>query len=201
MLVTNASKLSADYLSQLEGILDWVTISVDSANSQTMTAIGRSLRRNVISEEGYIEIAQNVKAAGMRLKINSVVTTLNWNEDLVGFIRALGPERWKIFQALPVQGQNDGAVDSLLVTREQFDTFVSRHLPLQREGIEVVPEDNHAMSGSYAMIDPAGRFYDNVDGKHHYSRAIREVGVEQAWQDVRFEAEKFVERGGIYKWK
>ena len=35
----------------------------------------------------------------------------------------------------------------------------------------VVPENNEAMTESYVMIDPAGRFFDNVQGSYRYSEA------------------------------
>lgn len=54
------------------------------------------------------------------------------------------------------------------------------------------------MRGSYAMVDPAGRFYDNIDGPHHYSRPLLEVGVDAAWADVGFFMARFEERGGRY---
>ena len=41
-----------------------------------------------------------------------------------------------------------------------------------------MPESNELMRGSYVMVDPAGRFFDNVEGGHTYSRPILEVGVE-----------------------
>ena len=48
------------------------------------------------------------------------------------------------------------------------------------------------------MIDPAGRFYDSVQGGHRYSRPILEVGVRQAFSEVSFNHNTFVARGGDY---
>ena len=56
------------------------------------------------------------------------------------------------------------------------------------------------MSGSYVMIDPAGRFFDNVDGFHNYSRFILKVGVMEALRDISVVPERFVQRGGHYGW-
>ena len=33
--------------------------------------------------------------------------------------------------------------------------------------IKVVPESNDLMTGSYVMVDPAGRFFDNTSGAPH----------------------------------
>ena len=67
-------------------------------------------------------------------------------------------------------------------------------------GITVVPESNDLMTGSYVMVDPAGRFFDNVSGTHTYSRPILEVGVEEALRDISIAPEKFLSRGGSYDW-
>ena len=40
------------------------------------------------------------------------------------FILEARPERWKLFQVLPVRGQNDGAVDPHLVTADEFEHYV-----------------------------------------------------------------------------
>ena len=64
----------------------------------------------------------------------------------------------------------------------------------------MVPETNDLMTGSYVMVDPAGRFFDNVAGHHTYSRPILEVGVEEALRDVSIAPEKFLSRGGSYAW-
>ena len=67
-------------------------------------------------------------------------------------------------------------------------------------GITMVPESNDLMTGSYVMVDPAGRFFDNVAGHHTYSRHLLEVGVEEALRDVSIAPEKFQSRSGQYDW-
>ena len=56
------------------------------------------------------------------------------------------------------------------------------------------------MTGSYVMVDPAGRFFDNVAGSHTYSRPILEVGAEQALKDVSVDAGKFLSKSSLYAW-
>ena len=73
---------------------------------------------------------------------------------------------------LPVRGQNDGLVDDLVVTNEEFASYVSRNRYVEALGVVLVPESNDLMTGSYVMVDPAGRFFDNVSGTHAYSRPI-----------------------------
>lgn len=200
MLVTNASRLDDAYLSRLSGSLDWLTMSIDSEVPSVQAELGRATRKGPIAAERYIEIAANARALGIRVKVNTVVGALNAGEDMTDFIRAVAPERWKVLQVLPVAGQNDGEVEPLLISAETFGGFVSRHAGLNAEGIPTVPEDNEAMTGSYAMIDPAGRFFDNTTGRHTYSRAILDEGIDAAWADIRFHIDRFEARGGVYRW-
>lgn len=110
--------------------------------------------------------AARVRVLGIGLKLNTVVTALNWQEDMHALLRDLRPARWKVFQVLAIAGQNDGAVEPLLITGEQFAAFVDRHLDLEAEGLGPVAEDNDAMTDSYAMIDPLERFYGNHGGRY-----------------------------------
>ena len=51
-----------------------------------------------------------------RVKINTVVTRTNLMEDLSDFIVEARPERWKLLQVLPVEGQNDRLVGEHVVS-------------------------------------------------------------------------------------
>jgi radical S-adenosyl methionine domain-containing protein 2 len=198
MLVTNGSRLE-QVIDDLKGTLDWVAISIDSASESTLVQLGRAVKGRIpIPRERYLQLAELVRSAGIRLKINSVVTSLNAAEDMSPFIRALGPERWKVLRVLPVEGQNDGRVEPLLCSDDEFAGFVARHRGLEAHGIAVVPEDNEDMRGSYAMVDPAGRFFDNASGGHSYSPPILQAGIEEAWSQVTFSMERFLDRGGDY---
>ncbi len=196
-LITNGARLDR-LLDTHAADIDWIGISVDSADEHTQAALGRGRGGHV--ERSRIHAAR-IHALGIRLKLNTVVTALNWQEDMHAFVRELRPARWKVFQVLAIDGQNDGDVEPLLIDREQFLGFVTRHQDLAAEGLEPVPEDNDAMTDSYAMIDPIGRFYGNHRGRYVYSRPILEVGVEVALASVDFELQRLVARGGLYVWR
>lgn len=195
-IVSNGARMSA-LLDLHAADLDWVGLSVDSANEATEVALGRSRGRHVADSLG---LAVRCRALGIRVKLNSVVSALNVDEDMSELVRSMAPERWKVFQVLPMKGQNDGSVEPLLISADQFAVFVDRHRPLAAEGLGPIVEDNDAMRGSYAMIDPQGRFFGNATGEHVYSRPILEVGVEAALAEVGVSASKFVQRGGVYAW-
>lgn len=200
-IVTNGSRLDAAWLDRVSGQLDWVGISVDASTEALHRTLGRATRGAALPSATYAALADLVHARGLRLKVNTVVTALNADDDFVPLLAAMRPERWKVFQMLPVAGQNDDAAD-LLVPDAAFEAYVARHRPAAEAlGVTVVPESNAAMRASYVMVDPAGRFYDNAQGGHRYSRPILQVGVRAALSDVDVNAARFAARGGRYAWR
>lgn len=195
-IVTNGAKLR-QVLDAAPGCVDWVGLSVDSADEEIQAALGRGNGGHVRQS---MELFQLLHARSVHVKLNTVVTSLNWHEDMTQFVLMARPERWKIFQVLPVEAQNTGQVETLLITADQFNSFVKRHEYLAANGIRIAPEDNEDMSGSYAMVDPLGRFFSNASGRHVYSRFIQDVGITAAFSDITFRQERFVERGGVYDW-
>lgn len=199
MLVTNGSLIDERWLDRFAGVLDWLTLSIDSADAATNARMGRAVSGRALSPEAYATMAKGARERGIRLKVNTVLTRHNAGEDMRRLLTEIAPERWKLLQALPVTGQNDEAFAEIACDDSAFHGFVERHEALKERGIAVVPEDNHAMRGSYAMVDPGGRFFDNVEGAHHYSRPILDAGVDGAFRDIRFSIALFDERGGRYE--
>lgn len=201
MLVTNGTRLTEKYLHSLSPHLDWIALSVDSLNLDTQQAIGRVTKRNDSKDPTWIyDTAIRIKQAGIRFKVNTVVCSANWEEDMHEFISFTKPERWKIMQVLPIDGQNDGKVEDLLIPKSKFEAFVNRHQKIEEHGIRLVPECNEAMTSSYAMVDPAGRFFDNTRGRYTYSDAILKVGVTSALDQVNIDRARFIDREGVYSW-
>lgn len=174
---------------------DIVGLSIDSASDAVNKQLGRGHGDHASRAK---VLAALVHDKGLRLKINTVVTRLILDENMGEFIGALRPERWKLFQVLPIRGENDGDVEPLLINLDDFRRFVDRHRNLDCMSIRVVPETNSDMTGSYAMIDPDGRFFDNTRGELRSSDPIPLIGVPAAWQQVTFSRDKFNGRGGDY---
>ena len=200
-VVTNGSRITRKWLGGLRGCLDWVALSIDSVNSGTLRRSGRTTSSGPMRECDYLNAIDILRQHGVRIKVNTVVSQETLREDLPGFIVRARPERWKLLQVLPVKGQNDNVVDPFLVSSDEFESYVERSRRVQTYGITVVPESNDLMTGSYVMVDPAGRLFDNVSGIHTYSRPILEVGVEEAFGDVSVDFRKFLSRDGLYDWQ
>ena len=204
-IVSNATGLTEEFLNRCEHLIDWVGLSIDASNDNLHVEIGRGLRSDLkrASSHHLIEAKaawERCTSRGIRMKLNTVVCRANLHDDMSDLVLELRPERWKIFEVLPVKGQNDGDIEPLLLEEGEFQTWVQRHEHVADEGIQFVPESNDLMRGSYAMMDALGRFYSNVDGGHSYGPSILDVGVLQAWGQNRFLEDRFHNRGGVYEW-
>jgi len=204
-IVSNATGLTEDFLGRCGHLIDWIGLSIDASSDELHVEIGRGLRSDLARASSHhlteAKAAwQRCTSRGIRMKLNTVVCQSNLHDDMTDLVLELRPERWKIFEVLPVKGQNDGDVEPLLLEEGEFQTWVERHAHVADEGIQFVPESNDLMRGSYAMMDALGRFYSNVDGGHSYGPSILDVGVLEAWGRNRFLEDRFHNRGGVYDW-
>ncbi|MFX1282276.1 MAG: hypothetical protein ACFFB5_01420 [Promethearchaeota archaeon] len=128
----------------------------------------------------------------MEKKLESI---LNWNEDLSSILEIINPDRWKVFQVLYVKRENEEQFPYLQITPKQFQYFIEVHAKYRP-----VAEDIELMRGSYLMLDPQCRFFQNSTGELVFSQLILDIGIIPASVEVGWDFRKFIKRGGIYKW-
>lgn len=191
-IITNGSLLTIAFLNEMRQYLDWIGISIDSTNEETNISIGRYSKMAM----GYHELIKQINLLGYRLKINTVVNRFNYSEDFSDLLNYAKPDRWKVFQTLRVEGQNETQFEGIKCTAEQFKNFTERHSSFNC----LVPEDNAAMTGSYLLIDPLGRVFENSKGRHTYSDTLIITPLHTALSQVDLDRTMFVKRGGIYNW-
>ena len=197
MIVTNGSKLTDAFLEENKPYLDWIAISIDSLEDENNIKIGRAIiGKKPLSKEFYYDLINKVHEYGYGLKINTVVNKVNYRDNFVRFIEYAQPKRWKVLQVLPIAGQNDVRVDDFKISIDEYTHFLNTHKTVNT----IIPESNDEIKGSYVMVDPAGRFFDNAIGTHNYSKPILEVGIKEALKTMNYDICKFLNRGGIYDW-
>lgn len=189
-VITNASRLNNALMTELAGLLSLFGISVDSSDAARNQLIGRVSRTGqALQLPNLTEMIAHGRALNptLRLKINTVVNSLNWDENMTELIKQLAPDRWKVLRMLP------STTSDLAVTAEQFKAFVTRHA---NQGLPMCAEDNADMVQSYIMIDPHGRFYQNGTGKsgYSYSMPIPDVGAANAFAQYEFSVSRYLAR-------
>ncbi|KAL2119404.1 hypothetical protein VTJ04DRAFT_6365 [Mycothermus thermophilus] len=195
-IVTNGSLVKEAWIRQYGAHLDILAVSCDSFDEATNIAIGRGSGDQVAQ---LYRIAGWCREYGVMFKLNTVVNKLNVVEDMNAHIERLKPFRWKCFQVLIVQGENDSDetlrnAHRFTISDEEFEAFCERH----RGQACLVPESNRLMAKSHLILDEYLRFLDRT-GKQP-SKSILEVGVEKALESVYWDEEAFVERKGIFEW-
>ena len=77
--------------------------------------------------------------------------------------------------------------------RREFDCFIKNHIDLKNV-TSIITENNYYMVGSYVMIDPSGRYYNNLNHTYTYSDPILKVGVKKALSQITYDEEKYFKR-------
>lgn len=194
-ITTNGSLLTEKLINKHCSYIDWIGLSVDSAIEAIEAELGRGKGGHVAHS---IDISDTIHNAGIQLKINTTVTSLNWMEDMGDFIRRTEPYRWKVFQMLHIKGENDDAVPDLSVTPEEFQSFKECHNSLiLKNGQNPVFESDDMMESSYFMLTPGGQV------KIDTGRVITKFPLESVLQTgiSKFVLEEqYLERGGVYAW-
>lgn len=189
-LITNGHYLTSSFINNYGAMFSMIGISFDSQYMTTREGIGRIDRKdNSFGTHDLIKAVKHLRKVNpsITIKINTVVNSLNYQESFEQLIAEIKPEKWKVFQVLPVLN------DNLLISDEQFTFFVNRHASLKEV---MVAEDNEAMTTSYLMINPQGRFYQNssTQNGYIYGDLILDVGVEKALEVCQINWETFASR-------
>jgi radical S-adenosyl methionine domain-containing protein 2 len=189
-LITNGSLLTEQIARRIGAGLEVLGISIDSAQPFSNRLIGR-----INSQGEFLDLGQLHKAVeairernpAIKIKLNTVVNRVNWQDDFSDLISLIEPDKWKVLRVLPVTDQ------SMTITDEEFQFFLNRHRKYRK--IAVI-EDNQDMVESYIMVDPQGRFFQNspCSAGYEYSQPILGVGAEKAFSQVNFDVEKFISR-------
>lgn len=200
-IITNGSLLTDNIARELAPRLQILGISMDSANPETNRKIGRCGKKKAERQVAPGRVADIFRLArevnpAIECKLNTVVCASNWREDFRPVVAQIAPDRWKVFQMLPIGDTPEIAARQrpFIISDECFEGFKARHA-----GVEVMrAENNDEMTESYIMTDPFGRFYQNepdgVKHRHVFSYPIHEVGAEKAWDQVNMDPEKFWNR-------
>ena len=122
---------------------DWAAVSIDTVDPVKLVRIGRTTRVGPLTEADYLRIMEMLKTAQHSPeKSTPWVTRINYDEGTwQGSSPMPGRNGGKIASGAPGLGvQNDGLVDNLVITHEEFIRYVARNRYVESMGIMVVPE-------------------------------------------------------------
>lgn len=200
MLCTNGFLLTDHIYNKGIDDYDWITLSIDSLNQETNRIIGRCINDRCWGLENYSSLVELIHSFSKRLKVNTVVSKYNLNENFVSFIKFAKPERWKLFQVLTIANQNNENALHFSITEDEFILFINDHKQLS-EITNIVIERNADMTNSYIMVDPIGRLFQNSDREYHFSKiSLLNADFVDVSRDVPFDFNRYIGRHGNYQW-
>ncbi|MBR4504962.1 MAG: viperin family antiviral radical SAM protein [Candidatus Methanomethylophilaceae archaeon] len=189
-IVSNGSLITDDWLSRMEGVVDWIGLSIDSVDEEDEMLIGRGSGGHL---DNVAEVARMAREHGIRVKLNITVVRRSWMKDFGPLTERIRPDRVKCFRALTLRNANDDVPDTWSVTNEQFADFRRRH-----EGIgNILFEDNEDMVASYVMFDPMGRWMVNTG---YEKRFISFEVVRREGLGSEVDIERYYSRNAVYDW-
>ena len=186
-IITNGSLLTEERIATWKGKIYCIGLSLDSALPDKNIEIGRCCKNKPLTIKQAVRITQAMHRNGIMLKINTVVSRLNVNEDMTVFYKRLKPDRLKFLQVEIVKGINSGA-DKYKISKQAFDEFCKRHENCCKN---VVCEPLESMENSYLMINPQGDFLLNNSGKYQTYGNCLEEKLTDILVRVPFQKEKF----------
>ena len=189
-IVTNGSLLTPERISSWQGKVSCIGISIDSIDCDTNLTIGRCCRNKVISLSQWGKLAKAIHNCGIDLKINTVVSRLNLDEDLSELYRVLSPKKIKLFQMHLIDGINDQAKPYEIKERE-FLTFCDRHKAFDSV---IVAEPCGSMENSYLMVNPEGKFQLNNNGSYQTFGDLNTTSLSEILKTAPLDSEKFGSR-------
>jgi len=199
-LISNGTLLGENLLDLIQDSIDMIGLSIDSNRLEVENALGRTFKnldeRN--SKFSHVNLIKNrarlINNYNIPLKINTIVTPLNWKENLTDLMCELKPKRWKVLEIHHINGVNNNFFEEIgQLEKWQFQQFLDCH-----KSLNPVVEDSNIISESYCMITPDGRFYQDTDDDYQYSTPILEVGALYAFKQINFSQVKYFKREGDY---
>ena len=191
-IVTNGYRLAKEqgYFDSIAPYMSTVGISVDSLVPDINRRIGRCFRGDVLTKSEYYALADRIRHVGLRLKINTVVSKFNCNEDFNDFYSVSHPDKIKVFQVLkPNLDEFKHDYDKYLITDSEYNGFLSRHSCFK--GV-MYSENNSQMINSYYILDSKARFLNNE--ANVYSDSLLDCDVDVALFQAGISHDKYSAR-------
>lgn len=122
-IITNGSMLTAERIRFWQGKVSCIGISIDSLHANINKEIGRCCGDQVKNLSDWRDLAKVIHECDIEMKVNTVVSKLNIDENLSSLYHALWPQKIKFFQMHLVKGINDRA-KPFEITVEKFEAFL-----------------------------------------------------------------------------
>lgn len=192
-LISNGSLLLNEKLApdEMFTALSMLGISIDSFNEKILIALGccdGSLK--TLSEEKLIAIVNRAKKINpsIKIKINTVVSRLNVDENLTALENKIPVSRWKFLKIKPFDNKTFSN-KNLLISGDEFNRFLERNTRIDSA---IIPE--HTATRSYIIIDNRGNLLDNFRDNYDIVGNLLEESFDMVFGRYNFDNELYQSR-------
>ena len=126
-ITTNGTLLNETNIEQLSNYVDGISIYVDCISNIKQKKIGRGYGKHVTE---MLKVSDLIHETGIKLGVNTLITKLNYEDDIHALLHRLNPYQWSVYQTLPRLYQNS-YLKSIEVTENEFYFFIRRHSHLR----------------------------------------------------------------------
>lgn len=125
-LITNGRAFTTEMIDRLVPMLDIVTLSLDSCDSETNEKMGRG--KSQYEEVSLIVSYLRQHYPHLQIKLNTVACKMNIDNltEISEFIMRNSINRWKIFRFMDLRGDAIINKDDFWITSEEFEDLKSR---------------------------------------------------------------------------
>lgn len=188
-IITNGSMLTRAKLYRWSGKVDMLGVSIDSLNKETNIKIGRHQSEKMIDINQITGLLSYASELGIKIKVNTVVSKLNINEDLSYLYKSIQFDRIKLLQIRINENCNESA-SHLEITKDEYHRYTSKVKSTPKVIIE--PEDD--IESSYVIIDPQGNMIANSNHNHQKVGSIFNESIENLIKKSNLVYETFSKR-------
>ena len=176
---------------QLFQKFEMLGISVDSLKPATLRSLGCcNPQGRVLDMERLRRLIQTAKRENpkLRIKLNTVVTNLNMDEQLSSFGATLPIERWK-FLKMKLFEEGTFSNRELMISDEAFNRFLQQN-PVK--GDASVTE--YSLKRSYIIIDNRGNLIDNDNDNYTVIGSLLEEPFADVFHRYAFDRDAYESR-------
>lgn len=158
-LITNGYNLDDNLLKNILPYITKIGLSVHSFNEETKKAMMSCTNNlNTLTNYQLSEICDKITASGYdcKIKVNTVVCSLNKDENMVSRIKQLPIDQWKILRC-----QENTRDSSMLVSNDAFLNFCRNNKGFDGTTIE---DDMH---NTYIIVNPQGDLVSSITYKKY----------------------------------
>ena len=183
-IITNGYYLDEAFIEAYKNKIEMIGISVDSLNYETNIKIGRCYKTNTLTKEKLIYLSNLIKKSGIKLKINTCLSKLNYEEDFSNFISEIKPDRFKILQMNCEKNDYNNQCNVLSI--EDINCFLSKI------NYDYIFESSDDMNKSYIIIDSLGSISTN--NGHTSKISIFDYDLQEAIESIEVDYENYIKR-------